>query len=67
MSDPVLERYIDVLSLMRLFGRCAVVFLVFSWACLEQVVVSRDVLESMAQDIFAVRLRTSCPNAVSSS
>ena len=52
---------------MRLLRRCAVVLLVLSWACLEQIVVSRDVLESMAQDIFAVRLRTSCPNAVSSS
>ena len=39
---------------MRLFRRCAIVLLVLSWACLEQIVVSRDVLESMAQNIFAM-------------
>ena len=39
---------------MRLLRRCAVVLLVLSWTCLEQIVVSRDVLESMAQNIFAV-------------
>ena len=46
----VLERHVQVFSFLRLFC-CRFSLLVLSWACLEQIVTPRNVLESMAKDI----------------
>ena len=49
------EWHVDVLCFLWFF-RCALAFLVIKWTCLEQVITSWNVLESMAQNVRALRL-----------
>ena len=64
IAYSVFQWYIYVLSLVRLFCRSTIVFLVFSGACLEEIVVPWYILESVAKNIFAVWLWTSSSDAV---